>query len=198
MMAQRSNIDWLEDLHSSGERQTLAVEDLRQFILHSLPYALDERVVLDAQTYTELLAEISSKTLQYIQKNLDSFDGQSAFTTWALKIAVRMMLFELRLRRWRTVSPDDSFPGIPAGLYVLLSQHKFLKYAHEVFKEELSENQRKAIRAMVMFRMPKEEVMQRLGMERCDYFNMIHDARLRLKRRLEIDGYILHEENAAS
>ncbi len=198
MMAQRSTNDWLEDLHSSGERQTLAIEDLRQFIHRSLPYALDEKIVLDTKTSTDLLEKISSKTLQYIQKNLDSFDGQCAFTTWVLKIAVRMMLFELRMRQWRTTSPDDSFPDILPGLHILLSQHKFLKYAHEIFKEELSENQRKAIRAMVMFRMPKEAVMQRLGMERCDYFNMIHDARLRLKRRLELDGVIPHEEKAAS
>ena len=43
---------------------------------------------------------------------------------------------------------------------------------------------------MVMFRMPKEEVMRLLKMERCDYFTMIHDARLKIKRRLQKDGMV--------
>lgn len=197
-MTQRSKNDWLKDLHSSGERQMLAIEDLRQLIHCSLPYALDERVALDTQTSTELAEKISSITLKYVQENLENFDDQSAFTACVLKIAVRMMLFELRMRRWRTMSPDDSFPNIPPRLHILLSQHKFFKCTHGTFNEELSENQHKAVRAMVMFRMPKEAVMQRLGMERCDYFNKIHDARLRLKRRLELNGVIPHEEKAAN
>jgi hypothetical protein len=41
---------------------------------------------------------------------------------------------------------------------------------------------------MVMFRVPKEDVMIYLGMERCDYFEMIHNARLRIKQRLQIDA----------
>ncbi|MDD2921035.1 MAG: hypothetical protein PHQ36_02015 [Anaerolineales bacterium] len=67
-----------------------------------------------------------------------------------------------------------------------------MQYIHRVFKEELTDNQRIALRSMIMSRMPKEEVAQRLGMERQDYFKMIHDARLRLKRRLESDG-LFHE-----
>jgi hypothetical protein len=47
---------------------------------------------------------------------------------------------------------------------------------------------------MVMFRMPKEEVMRLLLMERCDYFKMIHDARLRIKRRLQNDSVVVTEQ----
>lgn len=64
-----------------------------------------------------------------------------------------------------------------------------MQYIHRVFKEELTDDQRTAIRAMIMSRVPKEEVAMSLGMKRCDYFKMIHDARLRLKHRLEADGF---------
>ncbi len=53
----------------------------------------------------------------------------------------------------------------------------------------MTENQRTAIRVMVMRRMPKGEVDRYLGMQRFDYFKMIHDACLRLKRRFELDGW---------
>jgi RNA polymerase sigma-70 factor (ECF subfamily) len=74
-------------------------------------------------------------------------------------------------------------------MYTKLEMDEFLQYLHRILKEELTENQRIAIRAMIMSRVPKEEVAQRLGMKRHDYFKMIHDARLRLKRRFEADGW---------
>lgn len=196
-MVERTNRKWVDDLSSEGELQLRAQEELRTLMFRSLPYAFDVKVDDDLASKA-LLETVSGKTLEYLQKNMDRYDGQSAFTTWVLKIAVRLLPYELRLQRWRYLAPDGVLPKISSELHNQLSKHKYLHYAHNIFKEELTKNQRQAIQAMVMFRMPKEEVMRWLGMERCDYFKMIHDARLRLKRRLEIDGYIPQEEKAKS
>ncbi|MDH4136346.1 MAG: hypothetical protein OEW09_06480, partial [Anaerolineae bacterium] len=42
-----------------------------------------------------------------ILDGLDSFRGESRFTTWAQKIAVRVAFTELRRHRWRDVSLDE-------------------------------------------------------------------------------------------
>ena len=111
-----------------------------------------------------------------------------------MKIAVRKLLGELRIEAWKSSTEKDCFPSVPESWHLPLTKDAFLFYAHTLFKEELSENQKIAIRSMVMFRMPKEEVMRLLNMERCNYFKMIHDARLRIKRRLQEDGVLSAEK----
>ncbi len=39
--------------------------------------------------------------------NLDQFQGRSRFTTWAMTIAVRVAMSELRHKRWQDVSLES-------------------------------------------------------------------------------------------
>lgn len=186
-MRQRTNENWLGDLRADGDRHAQAVDDLRQLVRRELSHALSDKFSLNHEQLETIIESASQKTVSHILQNLNSFTGLTAFTTWALKIAVRQALYDMRLQRWQSTAAQRSLPEVPVDTYGKLEQDGFLKYIHSVFKEELSEEQRFAIRAMIMLRMPKEEVAQHLGMKRCDYFKMIHDARLRLKRRLESD-----------
>ncbi|MBN2714543.1 MAG: hypothetical protein JXX14_01735 [Deltaproteobacteria bacterium] len=158
-MVERTNSKWVDDLSAEVERQLRAQEELRTLMFRSLPYALDGKVAADDLASKALIETVSGTTLEYVQKNMDRYDGQSAFTTWALKIAVRLLLFELRLQRWREIAPEGVLPKIPLELHNQLAKHKFLQYTQNIFKKELTKNQHQAIQAMVMFRMPKEEVM---------------------------------------
>jgi len=132
----------------------------------------------------------------------DTFDGCGAFSTWVQKIAVREVLFQLRRRRWQEARLPETeagsatetllhdMPGNLDGLENLLASNEFLQYLHRIIREELSQKQRAALRAIVMLRMPKEDAMSRLNVDRETFFGMIHDARLRLKRRALNDGMI--------
>jgi RNA polymerase sigma-70 factor, ECF subfamily len=191
-MRQRTNDNWLGDLHADGDRHAQAVNDLHELAVRELSRVFSDKFSLDSDQLDAVAKSASRKAVSQVLQNLDSFTGLAAFTTWVLKIAVRQALYDLRLQRWQSAGAQQSLPEITSDMYIKLEQDGFLKYIHSVFKEELSERQRFAIRSMVMFRMPKEEVAQHLGMERCNYFKMIHDARLRLKRRLESDSF-LHE-----
>src|ERR671938_2035927 len=51
--------------------------------------------------------DFAQEALIKITGNLDSFRGESRFTTWALKIAMNVALTELKRRRWRDVSLQD-------------------------------------------------------------------------------------------
>lgn len=186
-MQQRSNEDWLRDVRADGKRHAQAVDDLHQFIRRELSRALADKFSLRREQLAAVVESASQKAIAHILQNLDAFSGRAVFTTWALKIAVRQALYELRLQRWQSVSAQNPISEIASEIHGELEQDGFLKHIHIVLKEVLTENQQFAIRAMIMFRMPKEEVAQHLGMARSDYFKMIHDARMRLKRRLESD-----------
>lgn len=188
-MGKRTNDEWIADLRAGGYRQARALENLHAIIVEGLPNALSGRLSDDDPELEIFVKSIAKKTIAQGLEHLNDFEGHSAFTTWALKIAVRQALYELRQQHSQAVSASFVLPEIPSELYDKLKGDIFMQYIHRVFKEELTDHQRTAIRAMIMSRVPKEEVAMSLGMERCDYFKMIHDARLRLKRRLEIDGW---------
>jgi RNA polymerase sigma-70 factor (ECF subfamily) len=93
-MAGRSNVEWLADLRSSGPAKEAALADLRSVILSSLPYALSTWLTPDHPQYEDFIEEIAQETLLRTLARLDTFEGRSQFTTWALKIAVRLALTE--------------------------------------------------------------------------------------------------------
>ncbi len=190
-MVQRDNDRWLDDLTACGNRQVQALEDLHAVIVDRLRCALLDKLIPGKHDLEGLIEAVSQKILLYVQENLNAYDHQSGFTTWVLKLAVRQVLLDIRQLSFHLFQSTDNFTKIPPDLKKILEDNESLHQLHSIFKEELSENQREAIRAMVMFKMPKEEVALKLGMERCDYFKMIHDARLRLKRRLEADGWLI-------
>jgi RNA polymerase sigma-70 factor (ECF subfamily) len=53
--------------------------------------------------------DFAQEALIKITANLDSFRGESRFTTWAQKIAINVALAELKRRRWRDVSLQELF-----------------------------------------------------------------------------------------
>lgn len=189
-MDQRTNEQWLADLRAGGVEQLLALDDLRVVIMQSLPYALDGWFAQDNPTFNARADSVVQKTLLHVQEQLDTFDGNSAFSTWVLKFAVRQALLELRLQRWQASATKRAKRDVSLGLQELAADNETLQRIQTIFKDELTQNQRMAIRSMLMFGMPKEQVAQYLGMERYDYFKMIHDARLRLKKRMGLDGLL--------
>jgi RNA polymerase sigma-70 factor (ECF subfamily) len=63
-----------------------------------------------------------------------------------------------------------------------------LERLRRVMAEELTEKQRQAMAAVVIKSMPLEEVARRMGTNRNALYKLMHDARLRLKRRLAQEG----------
>ena len=62
-----------------------------------------------------------------------------------------------------------------------------------MIKESLTDRQRKAITAVMFGGMPLEEVARRMGTNRNALYKLIHDARLRLKKRLLAEGVTLDD-----
>jgi RNA polymerase sigma-70 factor (ECF subfamily) len=69
-----------------------------------------------------------------------------------------------------------------------LDQADILTQVNQMMKEELTDKQMQAMMAVAMQGLPLEEVARRLDMERNALYKLLHDARLKLKRRLSRDG----------
>jgi len=192
--SQRTNQQWLEALQGPDHDQALA--DLRAGLLRGLRYALAHRPeVSDAA-----LEDFAQEAILRILDNLDSFRGESRFTTWAQKIAVRVALSELRRLRWRDVSLEeltgdsdtDFLPRIladpSAGPEQRAMQSMVLATLGEAISEQLTERQRRAITAVYQQGMPLEEVARRMSTNRNALYKLLHDARQSIRETMIAQG----------
>jgi len=194
-MIERTNQEWLDALRGPGCDKALA--DLRAFLVRGLGYALANQSNV---TETDL-EDFAQEALLKILTGLDSFRGESRFTTWAQKIAVHVAFTELRRHRWRDVSLDemtgfpDADPFIPdtladpsVGPEQQAIQRMLWSTLRRIIATELTDRQRQALVAARIHGMPLEEVARRMGTNRNALYKLLHDARQRLKKRMMAKG----------
>ena len=151
--------------------------------------------------------DFAQEALIKITGNLDSFRGESRFTTWAQKIAINVALTELKRRRWRDVSLQDLFAQReaadrgPADTQLtpedLAFQNTVLGELRRIVDEELTDRQREAVVAVLLEGMPISEVAKRMGTNQNALYKLLHDARRKLKREMETAGLSPQEVLAA-
>ena len=58
-----------------------------------------------------LLEDVVQDALVRILERLPQFEGRSRFLTWAMSVAIRVAMSELRRRKWKDVSLDQVVEG---------------------------------------------------------------------------------------
>jgi RNA polymerase sigma-70 factor (ECF subfamily) len=204
-MPTRTNEAWLSDLRNNGSQREAALEDLRAIIQKGLPYALSRWLSPDEPQFNSLIDEVTQETLLRVLDQLDTFEGRSQFTTWVHKIAVRIALTELRRKRWRDASLDELTenedvpppPGLladsHAGPETAAERTDMLQRVRRIIDEELTDRQRQALILLGVQDMPMEDAARKLRTNRNALYKLLHDARLRLKRRLSMEDISPHE-----
>ncbi len=201
---ERTNEEWLAELRPPPRDRALA--DLRVLLVRGLGAALRSRRGFSREAVEDFAQEALVKVLG----NLGSFRGESRFTTWAQKIAVRVALTELRRLRWRDVSLDealerheqtgsrkDAFADGEPTPEELSTRADALALVRRFIDEELTDKQRMAMTVVMLEGMPLEEAARRMGTNRGALYKLMHDARKRLKRRMEEEGLSPEELLAA-
>jgi RNA polymerase sigma-70 factor (ECF subfamily) len=186
-----------------GANPDEALADLYDLLVRGLRAALGSYGAgVDAN-----VEDFAQEALIKITGNLGSFRGESRFTTWAQKIAMNVALTELKRRRWRDVSLQDLVARREAAARgpadprltpeQLTFQNMVLRELHRIVDEELTDKQREAVVAVILEGMPVSEVAKRMGTNQNALYKLLHDARRKLKRRMEVAGLSPHEVLAA-
>ncbi|MDX1636602.1 MAG: sigma-70 family RNA polymerase sigma factor [Balneolaceae bacterium] len=192
----RSNDEWIEELQAPPNEA--AIQDLRDILIRGLKPALSKYVDRELEQFVE---DIAQDALLKILDNVDTFRGESKFTTWAMKIAVREGLTELRRKRYDDISIEDLKPEDDSqeifSMTVADDQPGPDREAHEshlmetmmkIINEELTDKQKTAIRALMVQGLPVSVVAEQMGTNRNALYKVVHDARLKIKNRFEIEG----------
>jgi len=194
-MQTRTNEEWLSDLR--GENQDQAIGDLTKVLKRGLIYALSSRIQTDLEAQVDDF--VQDAVLRILDK-MDTFRGESKFTTWAQKVAVRVAFTEMRRQRWKDISIEDLMPEDSGDFTPLVlsdpspdpeqrtSQTLMLEMVDEMLKTDLTERQRTALMAIMHGGMPLDEVARRMDTNRNALYKLLHDARKQMRSRLVEKG----------
>lgn len=199
-MAKRTNEEWLQALRHSGEEQAKALEELRDYLLRvAMVYLRDRRPELTGLASSELremAKDFVQEALLSIQDNLDTFRGDSKFTTWTYRFVINQAASELRRRHYGTLSLDQlaeeetaalkSVAEATAGLDPDLAAERrdLMVQLLEIIQSELNERQRLAIVGVHFQGRSMQEVADQLETSTNTLYKILHDARKQIKGRL--------------
>jgi RNA polymerase sigma-70 factor, ECF subfamily len=197
--SKRSNHEWIDHLTAPQDDQAIA--DLRAILIQGLKSALYKYVDRELNPFVE---DIAQDSLIIILDKIHTFRGESKFITWAMKIAVREGLSELRRKKWDDISLEKLGTTSQVSND---SEIKSLKYSsdipepdqtvHEniilqkvmlIIENELSEKQKSAIMSLMVKDIPITVVAEQMGMKRNALYKLVHDARVNIKKKMNQEG----------
>lgn len=207
-MVTRTNENWLADLGAENTAaQSDALEALRQRLQRGIFFYLSrDRSDLSDRTHRELeqmSEDFAQEATLRVLKNLHSFRGDSQFTTWATKVAVRVAISELRRARYRDFSleavtvdgemmpaldPNFSASARPTNPEKATERADVMEKVQQAIATALTDRQRTALVAVGMQGVPLEIVAEQMQTNRNALYKLLHDARSKLKASLEQDG----------
>lgn len=212
----RSNAEWLSALQGTGLEQQEAIADLREYLLRAVyVYLSRNRSDLAHYAYEELrhfAEDCAQEALVLILLKLDTFRGDSKFTTWAYRIVINQAAGTLRRQRWRNISldavretVDDELPPVLAKVeddsvsdpHREVTRRQIWRRIRRVIDEEFTERQRTVFVDQYFRSVPADVIAERLETNRNNIYKISHDARVKLKQHLLADGLSEEEILAA-
>lgn len=205
-MPDRSNEEWIQALQAQDPAlQSLALAELRRRLQRSLTFYLSQDRSdlrgLATQELAQMAEDLAQDATLRIMANLHRFRGESRFTTWANKIAIRIAISDLRRSRYKDfsldeLSTDGDFLPVSATLgdaasatpEKIAERDNVMETIERALQEALSERQRQALVAIALHGVPMDVLAERMGSNRNALYKLIHDARRKLKAHLQAQG----------
>ncbi len=191
---------WLNRLNGPPDQRDPAIAELRDLLVRGLSRALAHRY-----GGISVIEDVAQQAIMKILESLDKFEGRSKFTTWAMSIAIRIGISELRRKRYKDVSLDaiteresgkiDIAIDPQISPVVGMQQESVLQTLQALIDTDLTEKQKLAIRALLEG-LPVEEIAARTHSNRNAIYQLVHDARMRLREGLERAGITAEDINA--
>ena len=187
---------WVAALSGTGAAREEAVARLHALLVRAARFQLSRRASrlrLRGESLADLATEAADDALVAVLAHLHDFRGASRFTTWASKFAILEASVVLRRRMWKerevTLDGDAAFEATPALADEEKREHReLLESLRVAVAEVLSDRQREVFVAVALNGVPIDVVADRLGATRGAVYKTLHDARRKLRTRLELPG----------
>jgi RNA polymerase sigma-70 factor (ECF subfamily) len=187
----RSNAQWLEQLRRDGDHGS-AWADLRAYLRQGLRHTRACQGLGD-----HALEDVLHDALVRILGHLDTFRGDSRFTTWAMAVAIRVAFGTLRRQRREQLLGDrdpaeldgsGDAPVSTPGAEWVVERRTVIAALRAAIRERLTDRQRTAVLGELAG-IPSDELAQRLEVSRNAFYKLHHDARRKLRQAILEAGF---------
>jgi RNA polymerase sigma-70 factor, ECF subfamily len=161
-----------------------AIAELHALMLRAARFELHRRRQLPYAEAEDLAAQAANDAMVALLGKLDTFRGQSRFTTWAYKFALLEAGVKARRRAWqdREVPLDDDIraDGGPTAQQTV-EDAELLRAVRDAMRTALTPHQREVFVALALNGVPIDVLAERRGTTRGALYKTLHDARRKLR-----------------
>jgi RNA polymerase sigma-70 factor, ECF subfamily len=203
----RESRDWLVSLRAEGPIRDAGIARLHALLLRAARFEVARRRAslpqLRGNELDDIACQAADDALVSVLARLDDYRGASRFTTWVYKFALYEAAAKLRRRAWQgrevPLEPEswESFTDGGLGPEAEVEQRERLAAIQHAIQHGLTPHQRTVLIALAVNGVPIDVLAERLGTTRGALYKTLHDARRRLRTRLEEDGIDLETSTAA-
>lgn len=193
---------WTRDLTATGAERDLAVERLHDLLLRAAHAEAGRRRALYPEIagpeLDDICRQAADDAVVAVTRKLDSYRGASLFTTWAYGFVVLEVSVKLRRHAWRggtipTADDDATWNRLAVrgtAAQAKVESAELLRALRRAVQEELSPRQREVFVAVALNDVQIDVVAGKLRSTRGAVYKVLHDARRKLRLRLEREGHL--------
>ena len=201
--ATRRSEPLLDALRQTGPLRDAALAELHALLLrgahHELRRRPDALAKLSPGEIDDLAHQATDDAMTAILAKLDTFRGESRFTTWAYKFVLLEAGVKARRRAWqaREVTLEDEswrhFADSAPSAQQTVEKSELLRAIVAAIGSTLTPHQREVFSALALNGVPIDVLAERLNTSRGALYKTLHDARRKLRASLADAGYDLHD-----
>jgi RNA polymerase sigma-70 factor (ECF subfamily) len=198
-----ANETMLDALRQSGPVQDAALAQLHALLLRGAHHELRRRPELLARLsrdeVDDLAHQATDDAMTAILAKLDTFRGESRFTTWAYKFVLLEAGVKARRRSWqgREVTLEEEswrrLADTAPTAQQAAEEGELLRAIGAAIQGALTPHQRAVFTALALDGVPIDVLAERLGSTRGALYKTLHDARRKLRAALADAGYDLND-----
>jgi RNA polymerase sigma-70 factor, ECF subfamily len=193
---------WVDALGTTGVEHARTLERLHDLLLGAAYTEANRRQHLYPEIggaeLDDLCRQAADDAVVAVMAKLDGYRGASRFTTWAYAFAIFEVSVKLRRHAWRrgripTADDDTTWDRLAerAGTAEAgIESAELLRALRRAITEELTARQREVFVAVALNDVEIDVVADQLSSTRGAIYKVLHDARTKLRRRLEREGHL--------
>ena len=195
---------WIVRLTSEGREREDALAELHAMLLRFARSQVNRRAArfhVTGPEVDDVAHQATADALVSIVAKLETFRGESRFTTWACKFVLLEVANKLGRHFWRNapVCDDDAPWDRLPDRFGLDPAHEaewrgMVESLRRAISTVLTDHQRRLFVAIVLKAEPLDAVVIDLGSNRNAIYKSLFDARRKLRACLVADGYLDSKE----
>jgi RNA polymerase sigma-70 factor (ECF subfamily) len=200
---------WLTRLRARGPQRDEALTELHALLLRAARFEVGRRHAgsthLRGGDQDDLAQQSADDALVAILGKLDSFRGDSRFTTWAYKFALYEAAAKVRRQAWQGREiplGEESWPLIVDDRRRTPEQGaesaELFAVLRSAIENQLTPHQRQVLIAIALNDVPIDVLADRLNTTRGAIYKTVHDSRQKLRAVLAANGLSIEAHRSST